>query len=319
MKKKREKKKRIAKTNSKGKTVVHSERYWEDQELERWEQAQILIAAKYTKTHRKKLKRMSKDMALSIPARKEDADVFDGLDVEHLKDWNGEIKYWGNSWDAPKPKRYKNGMRSAEDMILNPGKFPDNRTFNARTIANARMMLKLMRRLGINDKRERIYARYIPPGKTATGDWTLTDSAQSRKFTTKKKAIKAANQPYSILTDFRSTNEYNFKRYRVRIDKDGNKLIKLLSVSTDVVPDKPKLPNPEVCKGCGKPIHPLQPVLVTKWESINGVMRAKSAWCKSCEYIGHKIAKKRRAKKRKIRKLEKKLTEKKLKKGKKKL
>lgn len=306
--------KRISKENKKGKVVTHSERYWRDQELEEWEKGQIKLAYHYTKLHKRKLKRLSQELRFSIPSRKspdEEQDPFKGLDVDHLKDQYGNVKYWGDVLDAPKPKRYPNGLRSAEDLILNPGKIRnENQLPLVRRRVNARIMVELMRRLKIDVPRVRLREEYIPH-TISKGDWQLTDAVHGcRKFDSKEEAIKSADQPYSYLTDLRNGEDeegrYNFKRYRIKIKKvDGKnkKLIKLLSVERDFVPEKVKPKYRERCTGCNKIISPLEPALVTQWESIDGVQRAKSAWCSNCEHRGHKIAKKKLRKKRKLKKL----------------
>jgi len=317
MKKHRVKKKRIAKTNKHGKTVVHSERYWKDQELEEWEKEQIKLAFSYYKKHKHKLKRLSHYLRFSIPSlnpEELEQDPFKGLEVEHLKDSHGNVKYWGDSLDAPKPNRCPNGLRSAEDLILNPGKFKTNTLPLARRRANARVMIELMRRLKSDVPRIRSVAEYTPVS-TTKGEWQLTDAVHGcRKFESKKEAIKTADQPYSLLIDLRNGEDeegkYTFKKYRIKIKKiDGKKkkFIKLLLAEREYVPEKLKTSYQERCRGCNKIISPIVPALVTKWESVDGVMRAKSAWCKSCETTGHKIAKKRLRKKRKLRKLNKKL------------
>ena len=307
---KHKRQKRISQVNKKGKLVTHSEQYWRDQELEEWEKQQHALAYKYTKKHKLKLKRLSKELRFSIPSLHEcPLDPFDGLEVEHLRDSYGNVRYWGDVLDAPKPNRYPDGTRSAEDLILNPVKIRNNEIPLARRRAHARLMVELMQRLKIDVPRVRISEAYTP-NTVAKGDWQLTDAVHGvRRFESKKQAIRAADQAYSLLTDLQNGEDeegkYSFKRYRIRI-VDGKKLIKLLSVERDTVAEKRKSSHRERCRGCNKIITPLEPALVTKWESINGVQRAASAWCKSCESTGHKIAKKRRSKKRKLLKLRKK-------------
>jgi len=270
MKKKRVKKKRIAKANKHGKTVVHSVSYWNDQELDDWEKEQHRVAYKYLKRENLKLKTLivdAKRFSFSLPCLNADAvekiedgtyeNYFKDLNVEHLKNSDGVVIYWGTIYDAPKPRLLKNGARSPEDIILNPGKIKSDYA-NAKTRQSAAMLTKLMRRLGIQDKRIRIKDSYTPVKKEKSVDKKLSDAG--------KKHLEAFSEKFE--------------------------------------PVKPKLAWRDKCKNCGSGISPLLTPLVTSWQSVDGVMRPKSVWCKNCEHIGKKIAKKRRNKKRKLRKLE---------------
>ncbi len=217
----------------------HSDQYWYNLELKEWEWSQVKLAYKEASIRRKKNIVLQNpktaipkyDSLTPLPLRSANGKrikykIIHSKISDHLRDDNGDLIFYGKypASQRPKPILQPNGDRSPEDLILNPRNPKRDLPTTPRAFSNFNLLQKLMRELGVKDKRRIVCSDPTTDTIPTVPEWTDKQTSLLRKATRlmaspKSKLRRKGTKLHIKLKDKYPDKDFTIAWYRIKEER----------------------------------------------------------------------------------------------------